>query len=214
MDDRSVASRPLRWGGLTLATVLVNFVLAAFGPKLVAVLQRTGRPLPNGGEWKEWIMIAMFATCMAGHVVGWWLPLWGGLLVIVAACIVSVPLALQWIFGPLILGGRSSWSACCTSWGTGLTVLFELLDAAGQPARIFNAEDTMIGCCRETDHTRRTICYHMDLTPVAMEVFPVGGADRPGRPAWVDPGVVITVDESRADCLVRAATRSVQTGSW
>jgi len=86
--------------------------------------------------------------------------------------------------------------------GDTVTVLFELLDAAGRPARTFTVGDTMIGRCWVRNHTGRTIHYHKDFSPVAMEVFPVGGAIRLGRSAWPDPEVVITVDETRSDSLV------------
>jgi hypothetical protein len=104
MADKSAAPRILRWGVLTLATLLAILLLAALGPKLVSVLRGTAPPLPIGREWEGRVMIAMFATFMAGYAVGWWRPLWGGLLIILAACIVSIPLALQRNYGSLIFG--------------------------------------------------------------------------------------------------------------
>jgi len=78
--------------------------LAAFTPKLISDLRGGGSPPPDGRAWEGHVMIAMFATFMAGYAVGWWRVLWGGLLIILAACIVSIPFVIQGNYGSLIFG--------------------------------------------------------------------------------------------------------------
>lgn len=50
-------------------------------------------------------MMAMFLTYVLGYTITWWRSLWGGVLIILAALVVSVPfIVVQGHFNSLIFG--------------------------------------------------------------------------------------------------------------
>ena len=104
MDSRKTHLRTLRSVVLATGSLLALFFLLAFFPKIISVFLGTARELPAGRQWEGQVMIAMVATFMAGYAIGWWRPLWGGLLMIVAALLVSGPFVLQGNYGSLIFG--------------------------------------------------------------------------------------------------------------
>ena len=104
MDSRKTHLRTLRSVVLAAGSLLALFFLLAFFPKIVSVFLGTAQELPTGRHWEGRVMIAMVLTFMAGYAIGWWRPFWGGLLMIIAALLVSGPFILQGNYGSLIFG--------------------------------------------------------------------------------------------------------------
>ena len=104
MDSRKTHPRTLRSVVLASGSLLALFFLLVFVPMIISVFLGTARELPAGRQWEGRVMIAMILTFMAGYAIGWWRPLWGGLLMIVAALLVSGPFVLQGNYGSLIFG--------------------------------------------------------------------------------------------------------------
>jgi hypothetical protein len=89
---------------LGCGTLMALFFSMVFVPKVVSVLRGTAPELPAEMRWEGQIMIAMFVIFMLGYLAGWLRSLWGGMLMIVAALLVSIPLSLQGNYGSLIFG--------------------------------------------------------------------------------------------------------------
>lgn len=104
MGNRIAQSRTFRAIVVGCGTLLALFFSIVFLPKIVSVLRGTATELPAGRQWEGHVMIAMFVIFMLGYVVGWWRSRWGGLLIIAAALLVSVPFSLLGNYGSLIFG--------------------------------------------------------------------------------------------------------------
>lgn len=104
MGIRKARPRVFRAIVFGCATLLALLFLLAFVPKIISVLRGTAPELPAGRQWEGHVMIAMFVIFMLGYIIGWWRSLWGGLLIIVAALLVSIPFSLQDNYGSLIFG--------------------------------------------------------------------------------------------------------------
>ncbi len=104
MSNHKAPPKGLRVTALVCGTVLALFFLLVFAPKVVSVLGGSAPELPPGTQWEGHIMIAMFGVFMLGYLIGWWRSLWGGLMMIAAALLVSLPFALQGNYGSLIFG--------------------------------------------------------------------------------------------------------------
>jgi hypothetical protein len=84
---------------------LALFFLLAFIPAIVTVIDGTAPEPPQGREWEGKVMTVMFLTFMVGYAIGWWRILWGGIIIILAAFVVSIPfIILQDNYGSLIFG--------------------------------------------------------------------------------------------------------------
>ena len=90
---------------LAFGTLLALFFLLAFIPAIVTVIDGTAPEPPQGREWEGKVMTVMFLTFMVGYAIGWWRILWGGIIIILAAFVVSIPfIILQDNYGSLIFG--------------------------------------------------------------------------------------------------------------
>jgi hypothetical protein len=102
--DSAAAFRALTRG---TGTLLAIFFLFAFLPKIFSLLSGTSSPVGAvaGREWEGQIITAMFLIYLAGYAIGWWRSLWGGIVIILAALVVSVPfLVVQGHFNSIIFG--------------------------------------------------------------------------------------------------------------
>lgn len=100
--DNIGAIRKVALGG---GTALAIFFLLAFVPKLISVFEGSSPPPRPGTEWEGDVMLATFAAYMIGYAIGWWRRLWGGVVILLAALIVSVPfIVIQGHFNSLIFG--------------------------------------------------------------------------------------------------------------
>jgi hypothetical protein len=105
MADKNADSKTFRNVVLTLGTVLALFFLLAFVPKVISSFTNPSHTPQPGREWEGQIMTTMFAVFLFGFIVGWWRKLWGGILIILAGIIVSVPfIILRGNLGALIFG--------------------------------------------------------------------------------------------------------------
>jgi hypothetical protein len=107
MDARYDSAGALRTIARGTGTLLAVFFLLAFLPKTLSLLSGTSSPMGAvaGREWEGQIMTAMFLTYVAGYVIGWWRSLGGGIVIILAALVVSVPfIVIQGHFNSLIFG--------------------------------------------------------------------------------------------------------------
>lgn len=104
MADRKSDPKMFRKAVLICGSILALFFLLAFVPKIISDLLDTVPEPPDGREWEGQVMYAMFITFMAGYTIGWWRSLWGGVLIILAAMLVSIPFALDGNYGSLIFG--------------------------------------------------------------------------------------------------------------
>ena len=89
------------------SSLLATFFLLALLPKVVSLLSDTSSPMGavTGQEWEGHVIIAMFLTYMIGSLISWWRSLWGGILIILAALVVSIPfIVIQGHFNSLIFG--------------------------------------------------------------------------------------------------------------
>jgi hypothetical protein len=90
---------------LSAGTLLTVLFLLVFGPKVLSVFTGTAPELPPDQQWEGDVMVAMFAVFMIGYVVGWFRPLWGGTIMILAACLVSLPfMVIRSQYSTLIFG--------------------------------------------------------------------------------------------------------------
>ena len=105
MDTRYDSAGSMRTIARGTGTVLAIFLLIAFLPKLISDLV-TPAPPPSGGRgWEGEVMLAMFLTYMIGYAIGWWRSLVGGIIICLAAAIVSAPFVIiQGHFNSLIFG--------------------------------------------------------------------------------------------------------------
>lgn len=102
--DSAGAIRTIARGSGTLLAV---FFLLAFLPKIFSLLSGTPSPMGAvaGREWEGQIITVMFLMYMIGYAVGWWRSLCGGIVIILAALVVSVPfIVIQGHFNSLIFG--------------------------------------------------------------------------------------------------------------
>jgi hypothetical protein len=104
MGNRKAQTRIFRAIVLGCGTLLALLFLLAFVPKTISFLRGTASELPSGRQWEGQVMITMFVIFMLGYIIGWWRSLLGGLLMIVAALLVSIPFSLQDNCGSLIFG--------------------------------------------------------------------------------------------------------------
>jgi hypothetical protein len=107
MDTRYDSAGAFRTLTRGTGTMLAIFFLLAFLPKIFSLLSGTSSPMGAvaGREWEGQIITAMFLLYLAGYAIGWWRSLWGGIVIILAALLVSVPfLVVQGHFNSLIFG--------------------------------------------------------------------------------------------------------------
>lgn len=107
MDTRYDSAGALRTIGRGAGTLLAVFFLLAFLPKIISDLNGTSPPMGAvaGREWEGYVMTAMFLSYMIGYAISWWRSLWGGIVIVLAALVVSVPfIVIQGHFNSLIFG--------------------------------------------------------------------------------------------------------------
>jgi hypothetical protein len=107
MENRYDSGGAIRTIARGAGTLLAAFFLLAFLPKIFSLLSGTSSPMGTvaGREWEGQIMEAMFLMYMVGYAIGWWRPLWGGIVIILSALLVSVPFILiQGHFNALLFG--------------------------------------------------------------------------------------------------------------
>jgi len=91
MDKKSSDLKPLRVFVLAIGTALALFFLLAFVPKLVSSVTGDAPGASTGREWEGQVMTAMFLVFMLGCAVEWFRIVWGGIIILLAALIVSIP---------------------------------------------------------------------------------------------------------------------------
>jgi len=105
MTEKNTNVKIFRKVVLSIGTFFALFFLLAFVPKIITDLSGEGhKPIP-GREWEGQVMLAMFITYLVGYTIGWWWRLWGGIIIILASLIVSIPFAIiDENYGSLIFG--------------------------------------------------------------------------------------------------------------
>ncbi len=107
MDNRYDSAAALRTIARGAGTLLAVFFLLAFLPKIFSDLNDTS-PSPGAAAGREWegdVMTAMFLAYMIGYAISWWRSLWGGIVIVLAALVVSVPfIVIQGHFNSLLFG--------------------------------------------------------------------------------------------------------------
>ncbi|MBA7542003.1 hypothetical protein ES705_34319 [subsurface metagenome] len=105
MAEEKSKLRTFRIIVLSLGTLLAIFFLLAFVPKLISMIMGTSPELPSGRQWEGNVMTAMFFIFMIGYAIGWWHLIWGGVIIILSAFLVSLPfIIIQGNYGALIFG--------------------------------------------------------------------------------------------------------------
>lgn len=105
MTEKRNKSRTFRKIVLAMGTLLAIFFLLAFVPKIISSLIGTAHEPQAGRQWEGQVMTAMFVTFMIGYAIGWWRILWGGIIIILAAFLVSAPfIIIQRNYASLIFG--------------------------------------------------------------------------------------------------------------
>lgn len=105
MTQKHSKSRVFRIVVLTIGTFFAILFLLAAVPKLLCDLPGT-KPEPSPGQqWEGQVMTAMFLVFILGYAIGWWRRLWGGIIILLAAFLVTVPfIIIQANYGSLIPG--------------------------------------------------------------------------------------------------------------
>ena len=94
MTEKNTDLKSFRKVVLTIGTVLALFFLLAFVPKiLINSSDKVHTPNP-GREWEGQVMLAMFITYLVGYTIGWLWRLWGGIIIILASLVVSIPFVI------------------------------------------------------------------------------------------------------------------------
>jgi hypothetical protein len=105
MSEKKTSLRTFRIVVFTLGTLIALLFLLAFVPKLISELLGDSPQIQSGREWEGHVMTAMFLTFIVGYSIGWWRILWGGIIILLAAFIVTIPfIILQNNYGSLIFG--------------------------------------------------------------------------------------------------------------
>jgi|GEM_PF-2608085 len=107
MDARYDSAGAIRAIARGTGTLLAVVFLLAFLPKIFSLLRGTSSSMGPvaGREWEGQLITAMFLMYMTGYGIAWWRSLWGGIVIILSALIVSVPfIAIQGHFNPLRFG--------------------------------------------------------------------------------------------------------------
>jgi len=105
MESRYDSAGAIRTIARGSGTILAIFFFLAFAPKFISEFSSTSTPLPSGREWEGQVMVAMFLAYMTGYAVGWWWSLWGGIIICLAALVVSAPfIIIQGHYNSLIFG--------------------------------------------------------------------------------------------------------------
>jgi hypothetical protein len=105
MTAKNSDLKSLRLIVLISGTLLALLFLLAFVPKmLINSSDKVHTPDPSR-EWEGQVMLAMFITYLIGYALGWLWRLWGGIIIIIAALVVSIPfILLDENYGSLIFG--------------------------------------------------------------------------------------------------------------
>lgn len=104
MTEKNTDLKSFRKVVLIIGTVLALFFLLAFVPKIL-IMSSDKVHTPNPGrEWEGQVMLAMFITYLVGYTFGWLWRLWGGIIIILASLVVSIPFVLDENYASLIFG--------------------------------------------------------------------------------------------------------------
>jgi hypothetical protein len=105
MTKGKSGSKTFRIAVLSFSTLMAVFSILAFGPKLLSLIPSAAPDLPPDREWEVQVMTTMFIVFILGYGIGWWQLLWGGILIILSALIVSLPfIIIESNYGSLIFG--------------------------------------------------------------------------------------------------------------
>lgn len=103
MAEKVTRIRTFRIVVLALGTVVALCFIFIFVPSLISVLRGTAPKPQTSREWEGQIMIAVFIIFLVGYAIGWWKILWGGIIIILASLLVSMPfIILDNNYGSLI----------------------------------------------------------------------------------------------------------------
>jgi len=75
-------------------TVLAALYILVYGPKLVSLIAGTAPSLPEGRQWEEHAMTALFLIFMVGFALGWRNRLWGGVVMVLASAVNTIPFVI------------------------------------------------------------------------------------------------------------------------
>ena len=105
MTEQSNKLKSVRIVVLSFGSLLALFFLLAFLPKIIMELIGDSPKVAAGREWEGQVMIATFLTLLIGYGIGWWRTFWGGVIIVLAAFVVTIPfITLQSNYGSLIFG--------------------------------------------------------------------------------------------------------------
>ena len=105
MAEKKTRSKTFRTVVLGFGTLIALLFLLAAVPKLISNLLGDAPKPVSGREWEGHVMTVTFFTFITGYAIGWWRILWGGIIIILAALIATLPfIILQSNYGSLIFG--------------------------------------------------------------------------------------------------------------
>ena len=105
MTEKTKDIKSFRIVVLTIGSVLAFLFLLIFVPKMIINSSAKVHTPDPSREWEGQVMLAMFITYLVGYLLGWLWRLWGGIIIIIASLVVSVPfILLDENYGSLIFG--------------------------------------------------------------------------------------------------------------
>jgi ABC-type phosphate transport system permease subunit len=107
MTEKNTVVKSFRKVVLIIGTVLALFSLLAFVTKILINSSDKVHTTNPGREWEGQVMLAMFITYLVGYTFGWLWRLWGGIIIILASLVVSIPFVLDKNYASLYSGFRS-----------------------------------------------------------------------------------------------------------
>ena len=75
-------------------TVLAALYTLLFGPKLVSLIVGTAPGNPEGQQWEGYAMTVLFLVFMVGYSLGWRNRLWGGVVMVLASAVNTIPFVI------------------------------------------------------------------------------------------------------------------------
>ena len=105
MEEKKSKLKNFRIFVLSFGSFIAFLFLISFLPKLISSMMGETTQLAPESQWEGQIMTAMFILYMFGYGIGWWRAIWGGIIIILSALLVSLPfIIVQSNYGALIFG--------------------------------------------------------------------------------------------------------------
>ena len=105
MASDKTGARSFRRVVRILSTVMALIFFLAYVPRFIFPISNNAPDLLPDQEWERKVMDAMVLTFLLGYAVGWWRILWGGIIIILSALVVTLPfIVIRGTYASLMFG--------------------------------------------------------------------------------------------------------------